>query len=226
MKICVLGTGIVGRTIAGKLSDLGHEVVIGTRDISTTLNPSSENENGRAFLEWQRNNPKVELATFFSAARESEILFNCISGASTLAALGLAGAQNLAGKILIDLSNPLDFSNGFPPTLSVCNDSSLAEQIQDAFPQTKVVKSLNTMTASLMVEPNLLKDDHNVFVCGNDQSAKASVGVILKEFGWKEINILDLGDITTSRGVEMYLPLWLRLWGSLQNGVINIKVVS
>jgi len=226
MKIGVLGTGIVGRTIAGKLSELGHDVVIGTRDLSKTLNPSSENENGKAFLEWKSNNPKVELATFFSAAQDSEILFNCISGSSTLAALGLAGEQNFAGKILIDLSNPLDFSNGFPPTLSVCNDSSLAEQIQHSYPRTRVVKTLNTMTASLMVQPDLLKDDHNVFLSGNDESAKSKVVEILKEFGWKEINILDLGDITTSRGVEMYLPLWLRLWGSLQNGVINIKVVS
>jgi predicted dinucleotide-binding enzyme len=226
MKIGVLGTGTVGRTIAAKLSELGHDVVIGTRDVSKTLNPASDNESGQAFLEWHSSNSKVILDSFPNAAQAGELLLNCISGASTLAALDLAGEQNLAGKILIDLSNPLDFSKGFPPTLSVCNDSSLAEQIQDAFPRTKVVKSLNTMTASLMVQPDLLKDDHTVFISGNDESAKAAVAEILKAFGWKEKNILDLGDLTTSRGVEMYLPLWLRLWGSLQNGLINIKVVS
>ena len=225
MKIGVLGTGVVGQTIAGKLADLGHEVVIGTRSVAKTLNPAAENESGKSFLDWHGSHSKIRLEDFSRAAQHGDVVFNCTSGMSTLSALNLAGVENLSNKTLIDLSNPLDFSNGFPPTLSVCNDSSLAEQIQAAFPKTNVVKSLNTMTASLMIDPGLLNEDHNVFLSGNVASAKAEVVEILKEFGWKESNILDLGDITTSRGVEMYLPLWLRLWGSLQNGVINIKVV-
>lgn len=226
MKIGVLGTGVVGQTIAAKLADLGHEVAIGTRDVAKTLNPAQDNSNGKAFLDWRSAHPKVGLENFSQAAQHGEIIFNCTSGASTLEALELCGPDNLADKILIDVSNPLDFSKGFPPTLSVCNDSSLAEQIQKRFPNVKVVKSLNTMTASLMVEPGLLAEDHNVFLSGDDESAKESVVEILKQFGWKRSNILDLGDITSSRGVEMYLPLWLRLWGSLQTGVINIKVVK
>jgi predicted dinucleotide-binding enzyme len=126
----------------------------------------------------------------------------------------------------MDISNPLDFSRGMPPTLFVCNDDSLGEQIQREFPQTMVVKTLNTLTASLMVNPGLLADgDHTVFVSGNDQAAKSQVSKWLAEwFGWK--HILDLGDITTARGVEMYLPLWLRLWGALGTGMLNIKVIG
>ena len=112
-----------------------------------------------------------------------------------------------------------------PPTLSVCNDSSLAEQIQAAFPELKVVKSLNTMTAPLMVNPSLLSGDHNAFVGGNDVGAKALVVTILEAFGWKRENIIDLGDITSARGLEMYLPLWLRLYGGFQTPMLNIRIV-
>lgn len=226
MKIGVLGTGVVGQTIAGKFADMGERVLLGTRDVSATLQPDSSNENRTSFLAWLHAHPNVTLVDFPRAAQESEVLFNCTSGIGSLDALGRAGSENLGSKILIDVANPLDFSQGFPPSLSVCNTSSLGEQIQSAFPSLRVVKSLNTMTASLMVQPSLIEGDHTVFLCGNDVTAKAEVSTILQKFGWKESNILDIGDITASRGTEMYLPLWLRLWGTLQNGVINIKVVS
>lgn len=226
MKIGVFGTGIVGRTIAGKFAEMGERVLLGTRDVNETLKPDVSNENRTAFLAWLDVHPNVTLTDFSQAAQEGEVLFNCTSGMGTLDALGLAGSDNLANKILVDVANPLDFSQGFPPSLSVCNTSSLGEQIQSVFPSIRVVKSLNTMTASLMVQPSLIEGDHTVFLCGNDATAKVEVFKILQRFGWKESNILDLGDITASRGLEMYLPLWLRLWGTLQNGVINIKIVS
>lgn len=219
MKFGVFGTGIVGRTIAGKLSEIGHSVQIGTRDVAKTSS-SSESD----FAKWHHNYPKIELATFADAAKHGQILVNATSGGASLEVLNLAGAANLAGKVLIDIANPLDFSKGLPPTLSVCNDSSLAEEIQNAFPNLKVVKSLNTMTAALMVNPSLLAGDHSVFVCGNDAKAKVEVTDILKSFGWKPSNILDLGDIPAARGLEMYLPLWLRLYGTLQTPMLNIGV--
>ncbi len=217
MKIGVFGSGVVGQTIAGKFADLGHSVTIGTRDVAKTGQGD--------FAGWHRAHPIIELATFADAARYGEILVNATSGMGSLEALRLAGAANLKGKILMDISNPLDFSKGMPPTLSVCNDSSLAEKIQSEFPDMKVVKTLNTMTAALMVNPSLLPGDHNVFVGGNDEGAKAEVTKILESFGWKLENVIDLGDITSARGLEMYLPLWLRLYGSLQTPMINIKVV-
>ena len=153
------------------------------------------------------------------------MVFNCTAGGASLAALELAGEDNLRGKVLIDVANALDFSGGMPPTLSVVNTDSLGEQIQRAFPQVRVVKALNTVTAALMVDPRLVADgDHHAFVCGDDAQAKAQVTEILTDwFGWREV--LDLGDITAARGTEMWLPLWLRLWGALGTPVLNLKVV-
>lgn len=139
----------------------------------------------------------------------------------------MAGKKNLNGKIIVDIANPLEFTKGMPPSLSISNTNSLGEEIQNTFPQTRVVKTLNTMWCGLMVNPVIInKGDHNVFVSGNDASAKEEVKTILKSFGWDDKNILDLGDITTARGTEMYLPLWLRIWGATNNGAFNIKIVS
>jgi predicted dinucleotide-binding enzyme len=216
MKIAVLGTGMVGTTIASKLVDLGHEVTLASR--------TADNENAQAWLA-RVGADRAKVAAYADAARAAELLFNCTSGAGTLEALKLAEAQNLANKILVDIANPLDFSRGMPPRLSVCNDESLGEQVQAAFPETKVVKSLNTVPASLMVEPSLVPGEHVVFMSGNDADAKRFVEqTILRDwFGWK--SVLDLGDITTARGTEMYLPLWLRLWGALQTPMFNIAIV-
>jgi predicted dinucleotide-binding enzyme len=137
--------------------------------------------------------------------------------------LKLAG-EALSGKLLLDISNPLDFSKGMPPTLAVCNTDSLGEQIQRAFPALKVVKSLNTVNANLMVGPKTLADgDHTMFVCGNDAGAKATVTALLQSFGWQDI--VDLGDITSARGTEMYLPLWLRSWSAVKSPTFSIKLV-
>jgi 8-hydroxy-5-deazaflavin:NADPH oxidoreductase len=228
MKVAVLGTGSVGQTIANRLAGLGHEVVIGTRDVAESkLRKTADAFGNPAIGEWIENNPTIKLVTFSEAATFGEIIFNCTKGVYGIEALTLAGKENLDGKIIVDISNPLDFSKGMPPTLTICNDNSLGEEIQKHFPNAKVVKALNTMWCGLMVNPTMIGGgDHSTFVCGNDQEAKTEVKTILKSFGWTENNILDLGDITNSRGTEMYLPLWVRIFSVTQNGAYNIKIVS
>ncbi|MDO9016338.1 MAG: NAD(P)-binding domain-containing protein [Deltaproteobacteria bacterium] len=226
MKIAVLGSAIVGKTLADKIASLGHDVMIGTRDPAATRARTAPGSFGdpplSAFL---AEHPSIGLGTFAEAAAHGAVVFNATSGLRALEALKLAGAANLDGKIVVDLSNPLDFSKGMPPTLSVCNDDSLGEQVQRAFPGAKVVKTLNTVNAHLMVAPGMLAGgDHTMFVCGDDADAKATVTGYLKEwFGWQDV--LDLGGIGMSRGTEMYLPLWVRLYGALKNPMFSIKVV-
>jgi len=214
MKIAVMGTGMVGKAISTKLVQLGHNVKMGSR---TTNNEKA--------AEWVKaNGANSSQGTFADAAAFGELLFNCTSGMASLEVLKLAGANNLSGKVLIDISNPLDFSKGMPPTLSVCNADSLGEQIQRAFPEVKVVKTLNTMNCNIMVNPSLVPGSHDVFVCGNDAGAKSKVTEILKNwFGWK--SVIDLGDITSARGVEMMMPIWIRLMGVLQTPNFNYKIV-
>ena len=213
MKVGVLGSGMVGSTIATKLVSLGHEVEMGSRDAA--------NEKARAWVASAGRG--ASQGTFADAAAFGEIVFNCTAGLGSLDALRSAGAA-LRGKVLIDIANPLDFSKGMPPTLFVSNDDSLGETIQRTFPETKVVKALNTVSANVMVNPGRVPGDHDIFVCGNDAGAKAQVVRLLKdEFGWKNVN--DLGDITAARGTESYLHLWLRLYGALQTADFNIHVV-
>jgi 8-hydroxy-5-deazaflavin:NADPH oxidoreductase len=165
---------------------------------------------------------KASAGTFEDAAKFGELVFNCTSGSASLEALKLAGRKNLAGKVLVDVANPLDFSKGMPPTLTVCNTDSLGEQIQRAFPDTKVVKALNTMANEVMVNPGLVPGEHDTFVCGNDQQAKAKVVEILRAFGWK--SPIDLGDISAARGLEMILPIWVRLMVTLGKREFNFKI--
>jgi 8-hydroxy-5-deazaflavin:NADPH oxidoreductase len=202
VRIGILGTGIVGQTLAAKLRELGHDVVIGSR---------TEGEDKRPFAE---------------AAAHGELLINATGGGNSLAALEAAGAENLNGKVLIDVSNPLDFSKGMPPTLSICNDDSVGEQIQRTYPDAKVVKALNTVTAALMVEPGLISGEHSLPIAGNDEGAKAQVADLLEKFGWPRDAIVDLGDIAGARAQEMYLPLWLRLYQSQGTAMVNIHIVK
>jgi hypothetical protein len=213
MKIAILGTGMVGTTIATKLLTLGHEVKMGSRTA----------DNAKA-AEWvAANGSKASQGTYADAAAFGELAFNCTAGVGSREALEAAGKKNLAGKILVDVSNPLDFSKGMPPTLSVCNTDSIAEQLQRAFPETKVVKALNTTNCNLMVDPSLIKGDHDMFLSGNDTGAKGQVAEILKGwFGWK--HVIDLGDLTAARGQEMFVILWVRLYGSLQSPTFNVHV--
>jgi predicted dinucleotide-binding enzyme len=200
MRIGILGSGSVGTTIAAKLKLLGHEVRLSSRTAT------------------------AEKVTFTETAAFGELLFNCTSGAGSLDALRAAGDANLDGKVLIDISNPLDFSKGFPPSLTVSNTDSLGETIQRAFPRLRVVKALNTVTASVMAEPSSVANgEHDLLLCGNDASAKSSVTELLRTFGWK--HFVDLGDLTAARGTEAYLLLWVRLYGSLKTAQFNVHVV-
>ncbi len=201
MKIGVLGTGRVGTTIATKLRELGHDVQIGSRSAGD------------------------DAVSFADAAAHAGLVFNCTAGTASLDALAAAGEDNLSGKIIVDVSNPLDFSKGMPPTLSVCNDDSLGEQIQRAFPEAMVVKALNTVNASVMVDPGSVPGEHDLFMCGDDDEAKRTVAELLRAFGWPAERIHDLGDITAARAQEMYLPLWLRLMSVAGGANFNIKLV-
>jgi 8-hydroxy-5-deazaflavin:NADPH oxidoreductase len=217
MKIAVLGTGAVGTTIATKLIELGHQVMIGSR--------SKTNEKAIEFVNKHNNN--VSNGTFEEAATFAEIIFNCVKGEFAIGALRLAG-NGITNKILIDVSIPVDTSKGMPFTLipELCNTNSLGEEIQKNFPNTKVVKTLNTMWSTLMVVPTMLKDgDHTNFICGNDEEAKDKVKSLLQEIGWKQESIMDLGDITGSRGVEGVLQLWWKIWGATL-GTFSIKVIN
>ena len=225
MKIAVLGTGGVGQALAGRLAELGHDVTVGTRDVAATMARTGPDGMGNPpFSAWTPAHPSVKLAAFADATAAAELVVNATSGSVSIAILTTAGADHLAGKIVLDISNPLDFSRGFPPTLFVKDTDSLGEQIQTAFPQAKVVKTLNTLTAALMVRPKLLADGaHSVFVSGNDAEAKKTVTGLLESFG--HTDVIDLGDISTARGTEMVLPIWLLLMGSLNTRMFNFKIV-
>jgi predicted dinucleotide-binding enzyme len=214
MKIGLLGSGVVGQTIGTKLVQLGHDVMMGSRDPANSTGITWAKKEGHNAL----------YGTFMNAAAFGEIIINCTLGAASLEALQQAGSENLKGKILIDTSNPLDYSADLW-TLTICNTDSLGEQIQRAFPEAKVVKTLNTMNSNVMVDPRKLSEKTDVFVSGNDPEAKATVTAILRDwFGWR--SIIDLGDITTSRGVEMFVILWQNMRDAISSPRFNIKIVS
>ena len=225
MRIGILGTGIVGRTLAAGFADHGHDVVMGTRDVSRSLaNRETDRMGNGPLADWLAAHPAVRLDTLARAAAHGEVVALATSGQAALAAVEQAGAETLAGKPLIDVTNPLDFSAGFPPTLFVKDTDSLAEQIQRAVPAALVVKAFNTVTAAVMVSPaSVGGGDHSLFICGNDADAKAIVAELARGFGWQDV--VDVGDITAARGTEMLLPLWLRLMGAMGTPMFNFKVV-
>ena len=212
MRMGVLGSGMVAQGLSARLAELGHNVVIGTRDAYKLRG-------------WQSSNPRVLIGSFEETAAHGDMVINATNGTGSLNALTMAGEQNLAGKILIDVSNPLDFTNGFPPSLTVVGADSLGEQIQRAFPMTRVVKTLNTVTARVMTHPlEVANGDHHVFISANDADAKMQVTELLRSFGW--IHIFDLGDLTTARGTEAYMLLWVRLYGAMNTSMVNIKIMK
>ncbi len=215
MNTAVLGTGMVGTTIGTKLVQLGHAVKIGSR--------TKGNDKAAQWAAAAGSN--ASYGTFADAAAFGEMLFNCTHGVASIDALTSAGSGNLSGKILVDVSNPLDFSKGMPPSLAICNTDSLGERIQRTCPGVKVVKTLNTVNCRLMVNPSLVAGgNHDLFICGNDAGAKAKVTEILKNwFGWK--SVIDLGDITGARTMEMLLPFWVRLMGVYQSPQFNFKIM-
>lgn len=225
MRIGVIGTGMVGRALAARFDELGHDVLLGTRDPDATMARDEPDQMGNAPMSrWLSEHAGVRLATFADAAAHGTVVVNATGGSTSISALELAGSANLDGKVLIDVSNALDFSAGFPPTLFVKDTDSLAEQIQRAFPDARVVKALNTVTASVMVDPGSVGDgDTTIFAAGDDAEARAVVVGLLRELGWRDV--LELDGLDNARGLEMWLPLWVRLMGALGTGAFNLKVV-
>ncbi|HEY4315772.1 MAG TPA: NAD(P)-binding domain-containing protein [Actinomycetes bacterium] len=225
MQIAVLGTGLAGRTLAAALQAAGHQVVIGTRDPAATLARTEPDSRGTpGFGQWAAEHPDIRVVSQVAAGGYGEVLLNATSGEGTLAAVGAAAPS--AGTVLLDVSNALDFSGGFPPILSVANTDSLGEQLQRAFPEVRVVKSLNTVNAAVMVDPSVVPGEHHIFVAGEDSDAKAVVTRLLGDLGWPATSVLDLGGIRSARATEMYLPLWLALMGATGSPTFNIRVVT
>jgi len=211
MKVGVLGTGVVGKALASKLVNIGHEVKMGSR--------KAGNE---AAVGWAQDSG--DLATegsFADCAQHGEIVVNASTGSRSIEALEAAGEKNLSGKLLIDVANPIDRDTG---TLTVCNTDSLAEQVQARFPDAQVVKTLNTVNVSVMVNPTAVKGPHNIFMSGNDGNAKRKTRRLLEAMGWPGADILDLGDITTARGTEMYLIFFVKVMSHFGSPAFNIQV--
>jgi predicted dinucleotide-binding enzyme len=215
MRIAVLGTGAVGAALGTRLVETGHEVRMGSR--------TAGNETAVAWASAQGD--AAGAGTFADAAAWGEVVVNATGGLVSIEALTAAGAENLAGKPLLDVSNPLDFSGGFPPAVVQPDGRSLAEHIQETFPAARVVKTLNTMNADVMVHPRSLPGSHSVFVAGEDDDAKAVARDLLVGFGWTPAEVVDAGGIAAARGLELYLPLWLSLMGSLGTPTFNVSVV-
>jgi 8-hydroxy-5-deazaflavin:NADPH oxidoreductase len=211
MRIAVIGTGSVGQTLAAGLVRVGHDVVVGTRDPEAT----------RARTEWADSD--LRLVQLADAGKDADVVVNATRGNGSEEALRGVGAEALAGKVILDVSNPLDMSRGFPPSLFVVNTDSLAEQLQRAFPEAKVVKAFNTVTAAVMVDPSRAGGDSTAFVAGNDPEARATVVGLARDLGWRDV--LEIGDLTAARAMEMYLPLWLRLFQTTGTPMVNVKVV-
>ncbi len=214
MRIAVLGTGSAGAALGTGFARLGHDVRLGSR---TSDNPKA--------LAWASEvGGTASTGTFEDVSAWAELVVNATNGATSVAMLTEL-ADVLKGKVLLDVANALDFSKGFPPRLSVVNDDSLGEQIQRALPDTFVVKSLNTLNGDVMLDPGLLAAPSDVFLAGEDAAAKALVRGLLEQAGWLPENILDLGGIDAARGVEMWLPLWVRLMGPVGGPTFNLHIV-
>ena len=216
---------MVGQVLATKFIEIGHHVWMATRDPEATAARTEPNPmSGISFAAWYARNPDVQLCAFSDLPEDFDLLVNATAGVISLKALEAVGREKLHNKVLLDLANPLDFSRGMPPTLTVCNTDSLGEQIQRAYPETFVVKGLNTLNCQVMVAPEMVPGEHQLFICGNDQRAKALVVGLLQEMGWPGGRILDLGGIQGSRGTEMLMPFWLSVVGSLGTPLINYRI--
>jgi 8-hydroxy-5-deazaflavin:NADPH oxidoreductase len=214
MRIGIFGSGSVARTLGSGFARLGHDVMLGTR--------TKDNPNATLW----RDDTGGLIGSLDEAAAFGAVLINALNGAASLDAIGELNAEAMSGKVLIDVANPLDFSNGFPPSFTVSNTDSLAEQLQRALPDVHVVKALNTVNTSVMIDPGALHEDTDLFICGNDATAKDTVMALLVELGWTRERLRDLGDLSAARGTEAYLALWVRLMSSLGTPTFNVRVVA
>jgi 8-hydroxy-5-deazaflavin:NADPH oxidoreductase len=224
MKIGFIGAGVVGQTLAAKLAANGHDVMIGIRN-ATQEELAKPRNYTQSLADWLKANPKARAGTFAEAAAHGDIIFNVTGGEVSIAALTLAGAANLKGKVLVDVGNPLDFSQGFPPVLtaSLSGRTSLGEEIQKAFPEAKVVKAFNTLGAAHMVDTTLIGEPNDLFLSGNEAAAKAAIrDLAAKEFGWTHFT--DLGDISGARAQEALVLVWLRIFTARGNAAFNFHV--
>jgi predicted dinucleotide-binding enzyme len=218
MRIAVLGTGEVGRALAGRCAEVGHDVVVGTRDPARTRERDD-------YAGWLDAHDAVRLVTNAEAAAHAELLVNATNGAGSLAALTDARVADHPGLVVLDVANVLDSSGGGRyPGIGAATDHSLAEQLQAAFPTARVVKGLNTMNCRVMADPGRVPGEHVTFVAGDDEEAKATVRDLLAAFGWPGHRVLDLGGLDAARATEMYLPLWLSLSTAAGTAEVNIAV--
>ena len=208
MQIAILGTGAVGPALGKAFSAAGHRVTVGTRDPEQT----------RARDEWA----EIDLPLAAYGDLDAEVFINATNGRGSLSALQAVG-DALNGKVVIDASNALDFSQGFPPSLFVSNTDSLAEQLQRELPEARLVKMFNTVANQVMINPRGLTNDSTIFVAGNDPAARETAASLAADLGWSDV--FDLGDLTAARGLEMYLPLWVRIFAQLGRPEFNIKLV-
>ena len=216
MKYAVLGTGMVGHTLASKLAALGHEVRMGAR--------SADNAKAR---DWAAGHGAAAgYGDYADVAGWADRIIFAVNGASLLDVADAVGAEAVAGKTVIDVTNPLDMSQGMPPTLipELSNRTSAGEALQARLPGARVVKTLNTMNHQIMVDPSRVPGQHDVFLCGDDDAAKADVTGLLAEFGWTDP--IDLGPLAAARGTEGLMPFWLRMWGTMGNADFNYRIVA
>jgi predicted dinucleotide-binding enzyme len=225
MQVGILGTGSVGRALAEGFVREGHDVLVGTRDVDELMARTEPDRMGTPpFATWLAEHPGVAVGAYSHVGEHAELLVNATLGSASVDVLRAAGLADSPGRIVIDASNALDHSGGFPPSLFVVNTDSLAEQIQREFPDARVVKAWNTMTASLMTNPGLLAGgDHSIPICGNDDDARRQVTGLLRSFGWRDV--VDLGDLTAARGMEAYVLFWLGLYGAAGSPLVNTKIV-
>lgn len=208
MKIGILGTGVVGKTLAAKLNELGHDVMIGTRNVSETMAKTAPDMMGSPpFKEWHSQNPKVKFGTFAEAVQFGEMIILATHGVATIAAIDLAGKNYFKGKVVVDTTNPLDFSQGMPPKFAVTLGNSLGEQIQKHIPEAKVVKAFNTVNAYVMVSPKREEGDPDLFIAGNDEEAKKNFTSLAEQMGWRRM--IDIGDISNSYWLEAMTMFWV-----------------
>jgi predicted dinucleotide-binding enzyme len=211
-SLAVLGSGDVGRALAAGFAAAGHRVVLGSRD------------PGSAELATWASAAGVSLATPRDATRQAEVIVNATPGAAAVAAVTAAGGAELDGVVLLDVSNPLDFSTG-APTVFTSTDDSIGERLQHAFPRLRVVKSLCTVNNAVMVNPAALPEPTTMFVAGNDSDAKQVVTGLLLSLGWLTDQLLDLGGIEASRQLELNIMFWLRIYGAVGTADFNLRVV-